>query len=178
MSELKLGQIIEEPRNRDAIHVAVAPVSSNETLYPGQHVGLIAGSVTEVGTMPHAIGVVDPFLTHKVTPGQKFWLFLYPQTVTSLRHEWTHPAFDAPSAAPLPNPVAESKAWLEDIAKRCGVTYERMMDAIERDGYIHMGENEAYRAVIDDVCDELQRHSEIVLGRKLSGFVYPFSCSC
>ncbi len=169
MSDLKLGNIIEDQQNR------VAPVSSNETLYPGQHVGLLDGSVTEVGTLTKCIGIVDPFLSHKVTPGQKFWLFLYPQTVTSLRHEWTHPAFTQVS---IPNLEAVSKAWLSNIAQQCGVSYERMIEAVDKDDYIPMGQNERYKTVIDGVLDEFQKHCEVVLGRKLGTRPYPFSCSC
>jgi hypothetical protein len=38
---------------------------------------------------------VDPFLADPVQPGQMFWLFLYPQTITGLRHVWEHLAFRA-----------------------------------------------------------------------------------
>jgi ABC-type nitrate/sulfonate/bicarbonate transport system substrate-binding protein len=88
----QVGKLIDSDARRDAIHVAVAPVEAAEDLQPGQHVGLVAGLAS--GTVA-AIGVVDPFLTEAVRKGQRFWLFLYPNTVTTLRHVWTHPAFMA-----------------------------------------------------------------------------------
>lgn len=97
----RLGKLIEDgERRRDAIHVAVAPVTAVERLSPGQHVGLVReGDVELVGSCAEPIGVVDPFLTADVEPGQRFWLFLYPETITGLRHVWTHPAFSRASAA-------------------------------------------------------------------------------
>ena len=97
----KLGRLIEDgDRRRDAIHIAVAPVTAAERLSPGQHVGLVQeGSGEFVGPCDKPIGVVDPFLAHEVEAGQRFWLFMYPNTVTSLRHIWTHPAFTAVAAA-------------------------------------------------------------------------------
>ncbi len=87
-------------RRRDAIHIAVAPVTAAERLAPGQHVGLVRdGSLELVGPCDRAIGIVDPFLPEAVEPGRRFWLFLYPGTVTGLRHVWTHPAFAAAAAA-------------------------------------------------------------------------------
>jgi hypothetical protein len=97
----QLGQlIVDGDRRRDAIHIAVAPVTAAERLTPGQHVGLVQeGSVEMVGPCDNAIGIVDPFLAEEVEAGQRFWLFMYPNTVTSLRHIWTHPIFTAAAAA-------------------------------------------------------------------------------
>lgn len=89
-TELHVGQIITGlGQKRDAIHIALTPaVCRQKILRPGQHVG-------KNGTeeRPH-VGIVDPYLRAPVLEGQEFWLFLYPNTVTSLRHEWTHTAFE------------------------------------------------------------------------------------
>ena len=97
----RLGQLIEDgDRRRDAIHIAVAPVTAAGRLAPGQHVGLVEeGNLELVGPCDRPIGAVDPFLAAEVEPGQRFWLFLYPNTITGLRHVWTHPAFTAAAAA-------------------------------------------------------------------------------
>lgn len=91
----RLGQLIENgERRRDAIHIAVAPVTAAVVLTPGQRVGLLQPDNPElVGPCERTIGVVDPFLSGAVQPGQRFWLFLFPGTITGLRHMWTHPAF-------------------------------------------------------------------------------------
>jgi hypothetical protein len=89
---IQLGQLIEGEQFRDAIHIAVAPVTAAEGLRPGQHVGVRNdGRASTKGVA--LIGIVDPFLRTDVEEGQRCWLFLYPYTITSLRHDWTHPAF-------------------------------------------------------------------------------------
>lgn len=97
----QLGRLIDDgDRRRDAIHVAIAPVTAAARLAPGQHVGLVeAGSLELVGPCDKHIGIVDPFLTKDVEPGQRFWLVLYPGSVVAMRHIWTHPAFTAAAKA-------------------------------------------------------------------------------
>ena len=75
-----LGQlIVTGDRRRDAVHIAVAPVTATESLQPGQHVGLASpGDTDRVGPSDSPIGIVDPYLTDCVEPGERFWLFLYP----------------------------------------------------------------------------------------------------
>jgi hypothetical protein len=86
-----LGQLCADDARRDAIHIAVAPVVANETLNAGDHVGLTERGF---GTLSEPwVGIVDPFLAAPVERGQRFWLFLYPNTITGLRHVWSHPAF-------------------------------------------------------------------------------------
>ena len=90
----ELGKIINGDARRDAIHIAVAPVFAGMRLSPGEHV-FVQGNLAYNQDYNHKklIGIVDPFLKQDVTEGQVFWLFLYPNTVTSLRHVWTHPSF-------------------------------------------------------------------------------------
>ena len=94
MNEPVLGKLIEDPvAARDAIHIAIAPVTASEDLTAGQDVGFV--NCGEVGPSPNPIGIVDPFLKTSVGRGERFYLFLYPKSITSLRHVWTHPAFTA-----------------------------------------------------------------------------------
>lgn len=102
MSEhLGLGKLIPEGsvQERDCIHIAVVPVVAGSMLRPGQKVGVmrasdgryITGTNTEVVGV---VGVIDPYLAVPVLTGQRCWLYLNPGSITSLRHDWTHPALE------------------------------------------------------------------------------------
>src|SRR5262249_40396553 len=93
---LPIGILIDGDAGRDAVHIAIAPTTAPCELRPGQHVDC-RGYPEGAGVEP--VGIVDPYLREPVRPGQRVWLFLYPNPVTSLRPEWTPPAF--PTASPV-----------------------------------------------------------------------------
>lgn len=174
-SKLGIGQIITTEQFKDAIHVAVAPVVAGERLHSGWAVGINQDGKASVMEKP--IGVVDPFLKGSVASGERFWLFLYPGTITGMRHEWLHPAFGGPSQ-PVQTELEKAKAFLQGVASKCGISYERMMDAIKTDDCIFMGENEGYKNVFDGpMQQEVAKCASLVLGRTIVS-PYPFSCSC
>lgn len=90
-----IGQLLYGDEGRDAVHIAIVPGSCEVELHPGQWVGLVRQGRTAVVSPGEGrkIGIVDPFLKAAVKPGEKFWVFLVPRTITGLRHVWSHPAF-------------------------------------------------------------------------------------
>ena len=173
----ELGKILTGEHGRDAIHIAVAPAVAVTVLAPGDHVGLVDGGV---GPCEKPIGIVDPFLKTRVTPGQQFWLFLYPMTITSLRHEWTHPAFAGAVAA---SPEADSRRWIEAFAAANDKTYAQMMRAgslwVEDEEYTY-DNSEAYKdGPYYEQIGEFWKHYEIVTGTKVKDHKATFfTCSC
>jgi hypothetical protein len=77
-TETLVGKLADPKAGRDAIHVPVIATLAIRELRPGERL---------------SNGVVDPFLTANVKPGEWFWLFVTPGSVCSLRHVWTHAAF-------------------------------------------------------------------------------------
>lgn len=193
MSDVPLGKIIDAAAQRDAIHIAIAPVVAIERMYPGDAIGLVVGSSEKVGRAFKPIGIVDPFLPKYVDPGERFFMFLYPQTVTGMRHHWQHPAFaDAPTPAPsrsMPDipPVHEAKsastAWLENLADSIGLTYQGLMEAAERYNAggqctTQMGDM-TWQDGLYGKEEEFWRHYEVVTGEKAQDPTAQFfSCSC
>jgi hypothetical protein len=182
MSDTKLGGLIDETAQRDAIHIAVAPVVASQILSPGAHVGFIPGSTEEVaGAAPTItlIGIVDPFLKRDVLVGERFYLCLYQQTVTGMRHHWTHPAFEAETAS---DAVAISRAWIEAFAAELDQTYNRLMAAadlwlVDRD-YTY-DNSETYKHVDYAKWPVFWKHYEIVTGTKVENHEATFfTCSC
>lgn len=180
MDKLKIGSLITEPQVRDAIHVAIAPVVAGTMLHPGQRVGLVADRAQP--TAANIIGIVDPFLTHAVPSGATFWLFLFPGSITSLAHHWTHPAFEAQEAAADPSTVHEKTAsmeWIRKFAEGNDLTFNKLMQGARsylRDGdYICEPQLEG-----EGVPDEFWKHFEIIEGVSVPEYERGsfFTCSC
>lgn len=190
----------DDAAGRDAVHVAVFSARAPVRLFPGQDVGLVDAESVEHGDMvvsPLAppIGIVDPFLKTQAMPGDRFWVYLYPRTITSLAHRWGHPAFEsniASKAAEVssinpgfhyatPTMALASERWLRDWCADSfdRPSYDALMGAVKA-----MNEGEEYLTIYGtdasgDIPGEIWGHVENVLGHGIKGQkpTY-FSCSC
>lgn len=126
----KLGRVIErdDKAERDAIHIAVAPLEAAEGLYPGSKVGLVDGRAST--RAEHKIGVVDPFMESGTRAGDRVWVMLFPGTITSLRHEWLHPAFMPAPVKKISKAehVLKSEAWIAAHAAALGLSADALME--------------------------------------------------
>ena len=176
--EVKLGALIDENQQRDAIHVAVAPViaADGEKLYPGQDIGFVGDDSIHVGAGGQHLGIVDPFLKRPVYQGDRFWMLLYPNSITSLRHDWLHPAFQSADDG-RPTRIASEK-WLREFCNTHDCPdYETVVAAAvntDDTGYLHFDGEDAHGVI----PPEFWMHIETVTGRKLRYKPEYFSCSC
>lgn len=175
MSDVRLGSTLIGGEKRDAIHVAIAPVVAAHELKPGEHIGLDStGRACLVGKN---IGIVDPFLKSNVPQGGSFYMVLYPNTVTGMRHHWQHSAFPTVDA---PTDLDKHKAMIQQAADEAGITYDEIMEAaaayLRHNDYLCEGGRwEGHR-----LPDDFWSHYEIVAGVTVEeddrgSF---FSCSC
>ena len=172
---VKGKQLVRGPLNvESAIHIAVCPVVAVERLWPGQHIGF--SSVTDKSVTTNCserIGIVDPFLREPVFPGAQFFMFLYPNTITSLRHEWTHPAFGA--VAPLPLTIShddhidKSKAWIASHANLLGLTDDALMSDAQNwlDTGDHRVQHGSENWRNNFSSSEFWHHYEVVTGKSV-----------
>jgi len=190
MNEPKLGKIITDVVHKDAVHFALAPVVAAGPLKPGMHIGFVTPGNTELvdeatkATQITPIGIVDPFIVGTVREGQCFWMMLYPGTITGLRHEWTHPAFQDQREI--------AKWWMRDFLDKLG-SYEHV--GMEVDELIdHIKEyvaNPARNTIAgfgtdieypDEATEkEFWKYAQILIGpvdKEVIAQGAPFRCAC
>lgn len=192
MSHPTIGELIEPTEPRDAIHIAIAPVIATSELAPGQYIGFTGEDTIHVCIVEPSmsVGIVDPFLKRNVKAGQSCWMFLHPNTITALRHEWTHPAFgNEPDMGPK---KAEAERWLRYFLSNEGPDYDELIKAVNNGGEFHRkGSDDYYYVRIEsdyllvgghdahgEIPPEFWDHVETVVGRKLTDRPNHFSCSC
>lgn len=182
-----LGTILGAGEERDAIHLAVEPMIAGQRLKPGQPVSVISpGIAGTISAITKPVGIVDPFLTAPVKPGERFYLVLYPGQVRSLRHVWEHPDFPLAgreAAIAEISAKAKSQAYIEELADRLGVDSDALIS--NATDYVRHGEywSEGGRFEGECIPDEFWPHFTVVTGitpeskqsRQWSNFL---SCSC
>jgi len=189
--EVMLGELADATSQRDAIHIAVLPVKAGEHLYPSAYVRVVVvdGVFTAFASRrdhANAIGVVDPFLDGEkgVDEGQHCFVCLKPYTITSLRHEWTHPKLEAMLNAKLPDNAHDAAvAYITEIADVVGISYEAIMEGARRhcesEEYFHRGDDESYNSVDTRQWKKFWSHFHTLTGltppKDAGSF---FSCAC
>lgn len=120
MSDVQLGRLAPKGVDRDATHVAVVPMVAATEMEPGTHCGLVGDGQAGLTDPDKYVGIVDPFLPHNVRKGERFYLCLYPRTVTGLRHHYLHPALDGDS-------MVTSRDWIEKWAASNNIAYDELI---------------------------------------------------
>lgn len=174
MKDLEIGKLITMEVPRDAIHIAVAPVTTESNLRPGQPIRfMLVGNVemVESCSMKEAVGIVDPFLESPIPIGSSFWMFLKPNTITSLRHEWAHPAFDG-------NEKGIAEFWMRDFAQTMNAPYDEIMEGAKR-GEITLGHDLDYGHVREEELRKFWHYFEVLTGIKKDDHTDQiFRCAC
>lgn len=184
MDDVNLGFMPVEHASRDAVHIAVIPAIAGEALVPGTWVAKNKDVFVVAKDAKDAVGIVDPFRRLAVKKGSRFWLCLFPKTVTSLRHHWTHPAFPADEkTADNADDIAKSEMWLREYAARMNcydepdAAYERLIDGLKSGELFAYGSDLHGLHELDD-ADNLRYHAEKVIGIRIDFNDFSFSCSC
>ena len=171
----QIGKLLgrDESATRDAIHIAVLPAIAAQDLAPGDHIRLDNGRAWQQG-MRGAVGIVDPFLKTGPTKGARFWVFVYPGTITSLHHIWTHPEIEQSE---------DSVSWLKDFANRNYIGYQDLLDSTA-DGNVCFGSTSGPDEVGyeggSDRAREFWEHYEKVMGPVTNEHkrATSFRCAC
>lgn len=191
MSEqLGIGKVITSEQHRDAIHVPVMPIILGKGMEPGTRVYIREGKAYP--SHGFAVGVIDPFLDGWEEAGKEVWLFLFPGSIKTLRHEWTHAGIDSP-AKPSPT-KEESEAWLREFVKAADCPdYDTLIaaatgghvkarehydgDAYENDGeYLFFRGRDAHGEIPPEFWDHVENYTGVKIGTGERATY--FSCSC
>ncbi len=170
-----LGRLADSKAAKDAVHVAIIPVTCEHAkVHPGEPLKVSYGAILKAGDGEWH-GIVDPFLTKPVMPGERFYMMLKPGSITSLRHDWDHPAFTDKTEE-------DEMEWVKNFAAELGIGFDTLWDGAgyhseDSDYYVNTGEVE-----ISGSAEDWEKFWEIFCKRTkkekpeyAGGF---FSCAC
>jgi hypothetical protein len=187
MEQPKLGSFASAMSKRDAIHIAILPAILRHDMYGGDDVEIkiINGEICAMGTSDtnnKPQGIVDPWLFrngNSLPAGTRAFILLDPGTITSLRHEWTHPG--------IPNaPPADKLASMLTIGRLAeklgGFSAEDVIHQAEKairkgDDYVCMG-NDLSNWLDNQEVDEFWEHFTAITGQARPAGMNGFTCAC
>lgn len=177
MSETRLGKTPKKLGVRDAVHVPVIAAVAGARMLPGDRVSVGEDGIARP-TALDGIGIVDPFLCSAVATGSACWVCLYPGSIESLRHNWTHVGLDGPME------VRVAMEVIADMAGLMGLSYYALMGYASDhalghdDGYVTQRDGESWRTHFNE--ETFWPAYETVTGRKVDPGRrdHFFSCSC
>lgn len=189
MSNPNLGELCSESSQKDAIHIAVVPVTAGQYLKPGDHIFLGVGGLAysqdnKTRNGAPLVGIVDPFLRGQIDQGATFWMMLYPGTITGLRHDWYHPSFPKPVAEEDSQAKAISREWLRQFAETIELPLDELLAQCDRasqgnyNSIVLRDDDYEMRERADAQSESMWSHYKIVSGRTNLGAAPSFSCSC
>lgn len=181
-----IGKKLTGGERRDAVHFAVAPVRVQGFLRAGDRVKFIPDSteiVAECAWDEKPIGIIDPFLDcGYVTNNDRCWLFLFPNSITGLRHEWTHPAFpdhQTQPVSPRETSAEYSERWLRGFAEKYNGDYDEMIRGVTSGEGAFFGQDLEYSDFRPGT--EFWVHISAVTGQEFTAERIenvPFRCAC
>lgn len=177
-TQTTIGKVHSESFQRDAIHIAVYQVvCACAKLYPGDPIGLI-NSNNAIRMLENSIGIVDPYLPRPVMEGEKFWMFLYPNTIKTLRHHWVHNKINDNEQAE--DIKAKAIKWFEAHENTFGFYTKDLLRAAEMGDFDSFGFSTTAGpewAQMEEFWDKLQQATGIEFSEKIKRDTY-FHCSC
>ncbi len=170
-----LGKLADPKADKDAIHVAIIPVTcSHVKVHPGEPLKVRSGAVDKAGDEDWD-GIVDPFLTRPVMPGERFYMLMKPGSITSLRHDWDHPAFKS-------SDEEAEMGWVREFAAALGIAFDTLWEGAgeysdDENYYVSTGSIEVYGDGEDWVkfWEIFCRRTGKKMPDSVGGF---FSCAC
>ena len=190
---VNLGETPKDNDIRDALHIAVISGIAGEKLKAGQNIRLSDG-IWITCNISVSTAVVDPYIKKPLTRGDLFWACLLPNTVTDVRHVWTHPDFPVKVKAQIGGgefTSEESQKWIEDFCDRTyGVDYDTIIRAStgQDSSYDHNAgcgwcvDGEYFAIYGSDaggeIPSELWDHVKNVIGKEPLYRPRHFTCSC
>lgn len=192
---VNLGEVPKSDDLRDALHIAVISGVAGEKLRAGQNVKIQEG-VWMSCNISNRMAVVDPYIRRPLNKGDLFWACLMPNSVTDVKHVWTHPDFPVKEETAMGKAgfsPKDSEKWLREFVSQANCPQYNEVIAAAVGEFLENRDPEYYSSAYNcnsehlyfagrdahgDIPPEFWDHVENATGKKCPHRPLYFSCSC